>query len=154
MSNASGGITLGSNILVENTLESTSPTARINGAGNTVTSDVWSVTGLIVDNAPMVLNEGATGSIQVFDDVVFQGFPTAPTSVALIDVTAVGSGAAARTIQFNNTQLQTTLGSGGLYVRVASSNPFAVNLIMNGSNDPTGGASRSQATPPATIQYQ
>ncbi|MBK9692374.1 MAG: hypothetical protein IPO73_11920 [Gemmatimonadetes bacterium] len=84
----------------------------------------------------------------MFDDVVFQGFPTAPTSVALIDVTAVGSGAAARTIQFNNTQLQTTLGSGGLYVRVASSNPFAVNLIMNGSNDPTGGPPRPGPPPP------
>jgi hypothetical protein len=37
---------------------------------------------------------------------------------------------------------------------VASSNGLGLNLIMAGSNDPTGGISRSQATPPATIQYQ
>jgi hypothetical protein len=131
---------------------------KIVGSGNSVTARQWVVQALTVDNAPMVLNEGTTGLAQTFNGVAFQGFPITTTTAILIDVTAAGSSVSARTIQFNGTQLQMSLGTGGLYLRAASSNAVGYTLIMAGSNDPTGGFSRSQAvpgaTPPITISYQ
>jgi hypothetical protein len=103
-----------------------------------------------------VLNEGVSIiSTQQFNGVSFQGFPTTTTSETLITVTAAGASLAPRSMTFNGTQFQQDFGNfTGVYVRVASSNLMGLNLIMAGSNDPTGGFSRSVATPPATIQYQ
>jgi hypothetical protein len=156
LTTATAGISLNSKIFVDSALIVSVGAAppKIVGNGNSVTARQWIVQGLTVDNAPMILNEGATGLAQTFNGVAFQGFPTGPNSAILIDVTAAGAALAPRPLQFNTTTLQLTLGTGGLYVRVASSNALGLNLIMAGSNDPTGGFSRSQAIAPATIQYQ
>jgi hypothetical protein len=104
----------------------------------------------------MVLSEGGTVRTETFNGVSFQGFSTTDPSVILIDVTGPGVTPSGRTIQFNGTQFQTipALATGALYVRVTSSDGLLLNLIMNGSNDPTGGASRSQTNNGATITYQ
>jgi len=155
---ASGGLALGSSVFVDSALIASVGAAapKIVGSGNSVTAREWVVTGgLVVDNAPMVLNEGTTGLAQTFNGVTFQGFPTTTTTAILIDVSAAGSALSARTITFSGTQLQMTFGAGsGTYVRVASSNGIGYTLVMAGSNDPTGGFSRSIQIPPAAIQYQ
>jgi hypothetical protein len=101
------------------------------------------VQGMVVDNAPMILNEKGTALPQTFNNVSFTGFPTTATTVSLMDMTAVGSALAVRSVTFNNLTVQTSLGSGGLYAKLVSSNSLGVTLTINGSNDPTGGPSRS-----------
>jgi hypothetical protein len=153
---ASGGAAFLSDAFVDSVLIASvgAVAPKISGSGNLLTAKQWQIQGLQVDHVQMVLNEGTTGLAQTFNGVSFQGFPTTTNTETLITVTAAGGALAPRTLTFNTTTLQTTLGAGGFYVKVASSNGLGLNLIMAGSNDPTGGISRSQATPPATIQYQ
>ena len=58
-----------------------------------------------------------------------------------------------------NSIILALLGAGGLYAKAVSSNGFGLNLVINGSNDPTGGPSRSnppfgQTVAGATIIWQ
>jgi hypothetical protein len=143
---ASGGLALGSPVFVDSALIASVGAAapKIVGSGNSVTAREWVVTGgLVVDNAPMILNEGATGLAQTFNGVTFQGFPTAATSAILMNVTAVGSALTVRPIAFNNITVQTSLGTGGLYAKLISSNGLGLTLTIQSPNDPTGGPSRS-----------
>ncbi len=154
---ATGGVTLGSNAIVDSAFAVSvgAGAPKLFGAGNSLTARQWQVQGLTVDNAPLILNDqGGVTLNHVFNGVTFQGFPTTPTSVALMDITAFGSAAGGKFIDLNNTQLQTTLGTGGLYLRAASGNGIGYTVRVISSNDPTGGASRSQAIAPASILYQ
>jgi hypothetical protein len=155
---ATGGLAFTGNSIVDSTLIAAvgAGAPKISGTGNTLTAKHWQVTGMTVEHLQMVLNEGVSIiSTQQFNGVSFQGFPTTTTSETLITVTAAGASLAPRSMTFNGTQFQQDFGNfTGVYVRVASSNLMGLNLIMAGSNDPTGGFSRSVATPPATIQYQ
>ncbi len=154
LTGAVGGATLTVNSIVDSVLVSGNTAAKLIGGGSSLTSRIWNVTGLTVDNAPMILNENGLQSTQVFDNVAFQGFPTTANSSVLIDVTAQGNATGGRFIDIHSTQLQTSLGTGGLYLRAQSGNGIGYTLRMIGSNDPTGGFSRSQAIAPVTIQYQ
>jgi len=155
---ATGGLALSGNVVVDSALIAAvgAGAPKISGTGNTLTAKHWQVNGMAVEHLQMVLNEGTSIiSTQQFDGVTFQGFPTTTTTETLITVTAAGAALASRPMTFNNTQFQEDFGNfTGVYVRVASSNGLGLNLVMAGSNDPTGGFSRSVATPPATIQYQ
>jgi hypothetical protein len=145
MTGASGGLTLTVNSIVDSTLvagvAATAP--KLLGNGASLTAKQWQVQGMVVDNAPMILNEKGTALPQTFNNVSFTGFPTTATTVSLMDMTAVGSALAVRSVTFNNLTVQTSLGSGGLYAKLVSSNSLGVTLTINGSNDPTGGPSRS-----------
>jgi hypothetical protein len=159
---AAGGVTLGSAVFVGLQLISQPGAAaapKITSAGQTLTTVSLSVNKLTLDNTSMVVNEQGTGHAQQFDFVTYQGFPTTANSVILLNVTAVGGAAAPRSIIVNNTTVQTSLGAGGLYAKAVSSNGFGLNLVINGSNDPTGGPSRSnppfgQTVAGATIIWQ
>jgi hypothetical protein len=141
---ASGGLTLVSNIVVDGTLISvpTGLTPTITGGGKTVTAMALGIstaltTSLILDNAPLILNEQGTIRSQQFDRAQFQGFPTNAT---LLDMTMVGTGA--RSVVFNNVSFQTSVTN--LYARLVSSNaPSLVTVTMQSANDPTGGPSKS-----------
>jgi hypothetical protein len=155
---ASGGLTFAGNDVVDSALIAAVGAAapKIDGTGNTLTAKQWQISGgLQVTHIQMVLNEGTAILAQQFDAVSFVGFPTTATTETLITVTAAGAALAPRGLTFNGTQFQTNFGNNaGIYVRVASSNGQGLALTMAGSNDPTGGFSRSVATPPATIAYQ
>jgi hypothetical protein len=155
---ASGGLTFAGNDVVDSALIAAVGAAapKIDGTGNTLTAKQWQISGgLQVTHIQMVLNEGTAILAQQFDAVSFAGFPTTATTETLITVTAAGASLAPRGLTFNGTQFQTNFGNNaGIYVRVASSNGQGLALTMAGSNDPTGGFSRSVATPPATIAYQ
>ena len=160
VSGASGGLNLVNDIFADTLIShpggGVAPRPLIDGtaAGNSVTVMSLNVDSLIFNNAPLIVNEQGTIRSQLFDRAIFQGFPTIPNSAVLIDYTGVGTNVTQRQVQFNATTLQTNLGSGGLYVRVTSSNGFGLRLTMAGSNDPTGGFSRSQTVNGAQILYQ
>ena len=143
---ATGGLTLNSNLVVNGTLFSqpgggTAPT--LTGGGKTVTAVALSVNKLILDNAPMILDEQGTVRAQQFDNVIFQNFPTVANTTILMNMTMVGSALATRSFTINTPTVQTSLGSGGLYAQLMSSNGFGITVTIAGSNDPTGGPSRS-----------
>jgi hypothetical protein len=142
LSNATGGISLSLNTIAD-VVQSTSTSAKLIGNGASLTARQWQVQGMVVDNAPMILDEQGTAVPQLFDNVSFTGFPTTATTVSLMDMTAVGAALAPRSITFNNLTVQTSLGTGGLYAKLVSSNSLGVTLTISGSNDPTGGPSRS-----------
>jgi hypothetical protein len=145
-----GDINLVNNIVVDGSLISapTGLTPKLVGGGKSVTAMSLSIstpltTSLIFDNAPLIVNEQGTIRSQLFDKAQFSGFPTSATSVVLIDMALVGA-PGPRGITFNTTTVQPTLGTGGLYARLLNSNgPVPVTVTFNGSNDPTGGPSRS-----------
>ncbi len=150
---ASGGLTLTNDIVVDGTLiatpTGTAPTITGGVSARKVTAMALGVsrgsgTSLVFDNAPLVVNEQGTIRFQTFDRAAFQGFPTGATSAILMDLTLAGTSVTPRPLTFTAPTVQTSLGSGGLYARLVSSNgPLAVTVTISGSNDPTGGPSRS-----------
>jgi hypothetical protein len=145
---ATGGLAFTTGAFVDSALITSvgAGAPKISGVGVPLTSKQWLVAnGLQVTNMPMVLDEGGVARGQQFAGVTFAGFPTTPNGVALIDVTGVGAALAPRTMTFTGTQLQTSLGAGGQYLRVSSSNLQGLTVIMSGSNDTAGGPARSQA---------
>jgi hypothetical protein len=157
-----GGITITTAVFVNLQLISgVGPGAppKLSGGGNVLTTVSGAVARLVLDHTQLVVNEQGSGHAQQFDNMTFQNFPTTATGEILFNVTAVGGAAAARTITVNTTTVQTSLGTGGLYVKAVSSNGFGLNVVMSGSNDATGGPSRSnppfgQTVAGATIIWQ
>jgi hypothetical protein len=154
----SGGITLVNNIVVDGSLISLpTGTAPTISGGKTITAMSLGVTrasgvSLILDNTPLVVNEQGTIRSQQFDRAVFSGFPTVATSAILLDLTLVGTNVTPRPVTFTAPTVQTSLGTGGLYARLVSSNgPQAVTVTISGSNDPTGGPSRSNPSCGSTV---
>jgi hypothetical protein len=149
ITNTSAPITLGSILTLNGQLIVASASSSIGGGGHTVTAHQWQVTGLTVNNAPMILNEAGTILSQTFDGVTFQGFPITGTTDILMDLSLVGINSAPRTITFNTTTLQTTLGAGGLYVRARTEgSPQFFNVVMSGSNvGGTGGDGPTRSDP-------
>ncbi len=137
LSDATGGLTMNSDVVVDSALVDTASASLLNANGKKFTAKQFQVTGLVVDNGQMVLNEQGTARAQQFDNVTFQN----NTTSTMLDVTAVGAALAPRTIQFNNTTVP--FGGTNLYVQLTSSNGLGVTVVMNGSNNPTGGPSRS-----------
>jgi hypothetical protein len=133
VSNATGGVTLGSNVLVENTLESNIATARIVGGGNSVTSKAWSVSGLTVDNAPMILDDLGSAALAIFDNVTFQNFPQ--NGVTQLRLNVAGSSLTVRPITFNNTVFSHLTGGTSLYVNATNSAIGGYVLTLQGSSE-------------------
>jgi hypothetical protein len=63
----------------------------------------------------------------------------------------VGTTVTPRPITFTAPTVQTSLGTGGLYARLVSSNTQFVTVTISGSNDPTGGPSRSNPSFGSTV---
>lgn len=157
---ASGGLNLASDVVVDGNLiaQPTGAAPTLSG-GKTLTTmglDVTrgSGTSLILDNTSLVVNEQGTIRSQVFDRAQFQGFSASAT---LMDMTMVGASAATRQVTFNNVNFQTSVTN--LYAKLVSSNTQGITVTMLGSNDPTGGPSRSsppfgQTSNGATIVWQ
>jgi hypothetical protein len=158
ISQATGGISLTVNTIVDSAFSAvlTSSAPILHGGGASLTAKEWLVSGLVVDNAPMILNEGASGLSQAFDNVTFQNFPTTGSpGFPLMSVSLSGGAAGPRSVTFNGTILQTSFGGGtGTYLQTASTNGFPYTLIMAGSNDVTGGPARSSAGTATTITWQ
>jgi hypothetical protein len=145
----SGGISLVNNIAVDGSLISLpTGTAPTISGGKTITAMSLGVTrasgvSLILDNTPLIVHEQGTIRSQQFDRAQFINFPTGATSAILMDMTMVGTAVTPRPITFTAPTVQTSLGTGGLYARLLSSNALLVTVTISGSNDPTGGPSRS-----------
>jgi hypothetical protein len=127
----------------------------LTGNGHKFTAWQWLVQGMTIDNAAMVLDEGTPGttSTEQFDNVVLQN----NTTSTMLDMTLGGSALATRVVQFNN--LTVPLGGTNLYAKLTSWNGLGVTLKIVGSNNPTGGPSRSnppfgQTAGGATILWQ
>ncbi|MEP7325205.1 MAG: hypothetical protein ABI836_04580 [Gemmatimonadota bacterium] len=155
---ATGGLNLTSNIVADGALiaQPTGTAPTLTGGGKSVTALSLSVTAastsLVLDNAPLIVNEQGTIRAQQFDRAVFQGFPTGATSTILMDMTMVGTNVTPRPVTFTAPTVQTSLGAGGLYARLVSSNgPQSVTVTISGSNDPTGGPSRSNPSFGTTV---
>lgn len=157
----SGGINLVNDIFVDGTLISTptgtAPTIQPQTVSRKVTAMSLGITrasgvSLNLVNTPLVVNEQGTLRSQQFDRAVFSGFPTTATSAILLDMTMVGTVVTPRPVTFTAPTVQTSLGAGGLYARLVSSNgPQSVTVTINGSNDPTGGPSRSNPSFGSTV---
>jgi hypothetical protein len=157
MTAASGGLTMNSDVQADGALivGTTGTPPLLTGNGHKFTAWQWNVAGMTIDNAAMVLDEATPGttSLQKFDNVVLQN----NTATTMLDMTLIGSALSTRTVQFNNTTVPA--GGANLYAKLVSSNGLGVTVKIVGSNNPTGGPSRS--SPPfgttvngATIVWQ
>ena len=151
----SGDITLSSDMVVDGVLISqpsgTAPT--IVGGGKSMTVKSLSVTrgsgtSIFLENAPLIVNEQGIARTQLFDRAAFSLYPATAT---LMDLTLVGSNAAPRNETFVGPNLQTSITGPGLYARLVSSNGQSVTLTISGSNDPTGGPSKSDPSFGSTV---
>jgi alpha-tubulin suppressor-like RCC1 family protein len=140
---------LGSDLTVAGLLTTFSTAETLQGNGHTVTARSVSVPGLTLDNARMVINENGVGQAEQFDNVTFQNFPTAGTT--MLSFTGPGGAAAPRNLTFNTVNFQTLpVGAGNSYVTLTSSNGFGLNLTMQGSNQGriAGGNGVTNSNPP------
>jgi hypothetical protein len=140
---------LGSDLTVAGLLTTFSTAETLQGNGHTVTARSVSVPGLTLDNARMVINENGVGQAEQFDNVTFQNFPTAGTT--MLSFTGPGGAAAPRNLTFNTVNFQTLpVGAGNSYVTLSSSNGFGLNLTMQGSNQGriAGGNGVTNSNPP------
>ena len=148
---ASGGLTLNSNVFVNGTLiaqvGAAAPKLFGNGA-TTLTAAAYNISGLTIDNLPMVLNE-PTAVAETFNGVTFQNFAT--TNTTMLSMTGPGSALTVRSVTFNNVNFQ-SLGAGAnnYYVKLVSSNGLGLNLTMSGSNQSPqqGGNGPTLSSPP------
>jgi fibronectin-binding autotransporter adhesin len=141
----SGGINLVNDIVIDGVLISvpTGLTPQINGGGKTVTAISLGIstaltTSLILNNAPLIVDEQGTIQAQTFNRASFTGFPASAT---LVDMNLVGTTVTPRPVTFNNVTFQTSVTN--LYARLVSSNSQFVTVTMQSANDPTGGPSKS-----------
>jgi hypothetical protein len=95
-------------------------------------------TSLVLDNAPLIVNEQGTIRTQQFDRALFQGFAASAT---LMDMTMVGTALTPRAVGFQAPFVQTSVTN--LYAKLVSSNGLGITVTISGSNDPTGGPSKS-----------
>ncbi len=133
LSNATGGVSLTVNTIVDALFQNNTSGVTIHGGGASLTARGWSVSTLTVDNAPMILDDGGVAGLATFNNVRFTGFPQ--TGVTQLTVRALGGGGVPRTLTFNNTTLShlTTVGGGSWYV---SLEPILnLDVIMLGSSE-------------------
>ena len=149
LTGATGGAGLTVNSIADS-LFSSSPSAKLTGAGASLTARRVQVSGLIVDNAPIVIDEQGSASSEDFSGVTFQGFPT--TGTTMLDIIGPGGTLAARpaftTSNVNFQALPT--GAGNLYVNLTSINGGFFTLTMTGSNQSPqiGGNGPALSNPP------
>lgn len=148
ISGATGGLQLLSPIVVDSLLIAT-PAGRLLpglfGGGNTLSTRQVQVTGLVVDQVPITIDELGTARVQQFDNVTFQN----DTTSTLLSLSLVGSALTTRTVAFNSTSV--SFNGSNTYVQLVSSNGLGVTVILVGSNNPTGGPSRSNPSFGTTV---
>jgi hypothetical protein len=139
LSAATGGISLFSPVTVDSLLISTpgAGTPSLLGGGNTLTTRQVQVSRLLIDQVPLTIDEAGTALAQQFDNVTFQN----DTTSTLLTLSLVGAALAPRTVTFNSETF--SFNGSNLYVKLTSSNGLGATVVMNGSNNPTGGPSRS-----------
>ena len=150
ISGGSNTFSLASNIIVDSMLTARTNTPMLSGGGDTVTVGAFNVSGLIVDDAYVVLNEGAGAARpETFDGVTFQDFPT--TGTTMLSISAIGGSLAPRALTFNNASFQALpVGAANFYVRLVSvPSGSGVALTMAGSNQGTtaGGNGQTNSSP-------
>ena len=152
MTAASGGLTLGSNAIVDSAfvVGVAAGAPKLVGGGNSLTARQWLVQGMDVDNAPMILNEQGTIFPHTFNNVSFAGFPT--TGAQVMSITGVGSDVGLRPA-FNPSNVDFVslpTGAGNLYLKLTSTNGQAFILAMPGSNQSpqVGGNGPALSDPP------
>ncbi|MBP6668421.1 MAG: hypothetical protein KA180_03155, partial [Gemmatimonadales bacterium] len=149
---ATGGVTLGSNAIVDSAFAVSvgAGAPKLVGAGNSLTARQWQVQGLTIDNAPMILDEQGVIFPHAFNGVSFTGFPT--TGAQVMSITGVGSDIGLRPA-FSPTNVDFAglpIGAGNLYVKLTSSNAQAFILTMINSNQriAAGGNGPTLSNPP------
>ncbi|MEO8201706.1 MAG: hypothetical protein ABI679_14350, partial [Gemmatimonadota bacterium] len=147
-----GGLNLSNDIVADGALISlpSGSAPIISGTSKKITAMSLSVTAtgtsLVLNFAPLVVNEQGTIRSQQFDRVSFSGYSAGAT---LMDMTMVGASVTPRPITFNGLALQTS--GAGLYAKLVSSNSQFVTVTINGSDDPTGGPSKSNPSFGSTV---
>jgi len=118
----------------------TGTTPLLYGLGRSLTAKQMLISGLTVDECPLILNEGSTAASEQLDNVTFQDFRLTNGTAPYNQFTFSGPGAG-RTLTFNNLTFATTLSTGdtGHYLSVtANSGSLTVNIAgYNVSNGPT-----------------
>jgi hypothetical protein len=139
VSGATGGLQLLSGVIVDSLLISTPAvgTPSLFGGGNTLSTRRVQVSRMLIDQVPMTIDELGTALPQQFDNVTFQN----DTTSTLLSLSMVGAALAPRTVTFNGWTL--SFNGSNSYVQLVSSNGLGVTVVVNGSNNPTGGPSRS-----------
>jgi len=130
-------------LVVKGTLTSqpAGATPMLYGLGRSLTASRLQVSGLVVDDAPLILNEGGVISTEQIDNVTFQGFRLNNGTAPARQLTFVGLGdtPTARTLTFNNlTFTPLVSGDTGSYIAARSlANSLIINLVgYNVSNGP------------------
>jgi hypothetical protein len=146
VSSATGGLTLGSSIFVNDSLISRPAAGSPTITNGVITASRLAVNGLKLNNSPLIWIEPSGGIVQ-FDNVQFAGFPG---TVTQLKVTAFGGAAAPRTVTFNNLIFTHITAAPGLYVNLTSANGFGINLHMAGSSElpSAGGNGPTFSNPP------
>lgn len=148
VSGATGGLQLLSPVIVDSLLIST-PAGRLVpglfGGGNTLSTRRVQVNGLLIDQVPITIDELGTALAQQFDNVTFQN----DTTSTLLSLSLVGSALTTRTVAFNSTNV--SFNGSNTYVQLVSSNGLGVTVVLVGSNNPTGGPSRSNPSFGTTV---
>lgn len=139
LSAATGGLSLLSPVVVDSLLISAPATGTptLLGGGNTLSTRQVQVTGLRIDQVPLTIDETGTALAQQFDNVIFQN----DTTATLLTLSLVGSALTTRSVVFNTPTF--SFNGSNLYIALTSSNGLGVTLGVVGSNNPTGGPSRS-----------
>ncbi len=129
-------------------------TPMLYGLGRGLTARQLQVSRLVVDDAALIVNEGATALAQQLDSVTFQNFRYVIGTTIRDQLTLTLQGASpARLLTFNGlTFTLLSTGSSGLYL-VLTSNGGATTLTVNGSNV-TNGPAFTQTSANATVIWQ
>lgn len=147
VSAATGGVSLLSPVVVDSLLIATpvAGTPGLFGGGNTLTTRQVQVSRLLIDQVPLTIDEVGTALAQQFDNVTFQN----DTTSTLLSLSLVGTALAPRSVAFNSTVVPSN--GSNTYVQLVSSNGLGVTVVLVGSNNATGGPSRSNPAFGATV---
>jgi len=147
VSGATAGLSVLSAVTVDSLLISTpsAGTPVLLGNGNTLQARQVQVSRLTVDQLPLVIDEQGSIRLQQFDNVTFQN----DTTSTLLSLSLVGTALLPRTVTFNSTTVP--FNGSNTYVQLVSSNGLGVTVVINGSNNPTGGPSRSNPAFGSTV---
>ncbi|HMV31535.1 MAG TPA: hypothetical protein PKA50_05380 [Gemmatimonadales bacterium] len=134
LSAATGGLTLLTAGTIADSVLASNTSAKLIGGGNGLTMRRSQISGLTVDNTPLVLDEQGVFNAQNFSNVDFQGFPT--TGTTMFRFSGPGGTLSARpAITTTNVNFQSLpIGAGNLYMDVTSTNGGFVTFTMTGSN--------------------
>ena len=130
-------------------------TPMLYGLGRSLTVQQLQVSRLVVDDAALIVNEGATALSQQLDSVTFQNFRYVILTTTRTQLTLALQGASptARSLTFNAlTFVPLASGSSGDYLNLTSNGGSTV-LTINGSNV-TNGPAFTLTSANATVTWQ